>query len=49
MIGSFTPKNVGTTEARPTTLLRFDLNNNININGTTSVTQIPQYLQQKFE
>ena len=33
-IGSFTPKNVGTTEARPIARFRFDLHNHINMNGT---------------
>lgn len=40
-IGSFTPKNVGTTEARPIALLRFDLDSHININGTTNVAPVP--------
>ena len=40
-IGSFTPKNVGTTEALPIALLRFDFVNHINMNGTTSVAPVP--------
>ena len=40
-IGSFTPKNVGTTDALPMALFRFDLVNHININGTTNVAPVP--------
>ena len=40
-IGSFTPKNVGTTEARPIALLRLDLHNHINMNGTINVAPVP--------
>ncbi len=39
-IGSFTPKNVGTTEARPMARLRLDLHNHINMNGTTRVAPV---------
>ena len=40
-IGSFTPKKVGTTEARPIARLRFDFVNHMNMNGTTSVAPVP--------
>ena len=40
-IGSFTPKKVGTTEARPIALFRLDLVNHINMNGTTKVAPVP--------
>ena len=40
-IGSFTPKNVGTTDALPMALFLFDLVNHININGTTNVAPVP--------
>ena len=39
-IGSFTPKNVGTTDALPIALLRLDLATHININGTTNVVLV---------
>ena len=39
-IGSFTPKNVGTTDALPMALFLFDLVNHININGTTNVVLV---------
>ena len=41
-IGSFTPKKVGTTDARPIALFRFDFVNHININGTTNVYPVTQ-------
>ena len=40
-IGSFTPKKVGTTEARPIARLRFDFVNHMNMKGTTSVAPVP--------
>ena len=40
-IGSLTPKKVGTTEARPIALLRFDLHNHMNMKGTTNVAPVP--------
>lgn len=40
-IGSFTPKNVGTTDALPIALLRLDLASYINMNGTTKVAPVP--------
>ena len=40
-IGSFTPKKVGTTEARPIARLRFDFVNHMNMNGTTNVAPVP--------
>ncbi|CAG5893820.1 Uncharacterised protein [Streptococcus pneumoniae] len=46
-IGSFTPKKVGTTDARPTILFLFDLHNHININGTTSVAPVPPIVTTK--
>ena len=43
-IGSFTPKNVGTTDALPMALFLFDLVNHININGTTNVVLVTLFL-----
>ena len=40
-IGSLTPKKVGTTDARPIALLRFDFVNHMNMNGTTNVAPVP--------
>ena len=40
-IGSLTPKNVGTTDARPIARLRFDFVNHMNMNGTTRVAPVP--------
>ncbi len=40
-MGSLTPKNVGTTDARPMALLRFDFVNHMNMNGTTRVAPVP--------
>ena len=40
-IGSLTPKNVGTTDARPIALFLLDLVNHINIKGTTRVAPVP--------
>ena len=40
-IGSFTPKNVGTTDALPTALFLFDFAKIINKNGTTRVAPVP--------
>lgn len=40
-IGSLTPKNVGTTEARPIARLRSDLHNHMKRNGTTKVAPVP--------
>ena len=40
-IGSFTPKNVGTAEARPIALFLLDLQSHININGTIRVAPVP--------
>lgn len=42
-IGSFTPKKVGTTDALPIALLRFDFVNHMNINGTTKVAPVPPH------
>ena len=41
-IGSFTPKKVGTTEARPIARLRFDYVTHMNINGPTTVAPVPR-------
>ncbi len=38
---SFTPKNVGTTDARPIALFRLDFVIHINMNGTTNVAPVP--------
>ena len=40
-IGSLTPKNVGTTEARPMARLRSDLQIHMNKNGTINVAPVP--------
>ena len=40
-IGSFTPKNVGTTDARPIALFLLDFVIHINMNGTTNVAPVP--------
>ena len=42
-MGSLTPKNVGTTDARPMALLRFDFVNHMNMNGTTRVAPVPPW------
>ena len=39
--GSFTPKNVGTTDARPIARLRSDLHNHMKRNGTIKVAPVP--------
>ena len=42
-IGSFTPKNVGTTDARPIARFRSDLHNHMKRNGTIKVAPVPTH------